>query len=231
MQPADIQIFGDASLSPLAGCLSAALEIALSDPLASAPEVQALIGMSGQRYRVLINHLVKQVPEPRYLEVGSWLGSTLCSAIHGNSVEAVAIDNWTEFNGPSEAFFENLSKFVTAQTQVSVLSKDFRKVFLPAIGKFNIYLFDGPHSPRDQYHGIAVALKALDDEFILIVDDWNWRYVREPTLQIIQDLKLEIIYRVDVRSTLNDEHPGLQGMPTDQHSEWRNGYFLAVLRK
>jgi hypothetical protein len=100
-----------------------------------------------------------------------------------------------------------------------------------ALGKFNIYLFDGPHTSQDQYDGIMLALEALEDEFILIVDDWNWKNVRDGTIQAIEDSCLSVLFRVDVRSTLNDTHPGEQGLPTDQNSDWHNGYFFAVLRK
>jgi hypothetical protein len=45
-------------------------------------------GMSGTKYRRFINNLMRILPHPRYLEVGAWAGSTLCSAIDGNSVTA-----------------------------------------------------------------------------------------------------------------------------------------------
>ena len=35
--------------------------------------------------------------DARYSEVGVWKGSTLCSAIYGNKVRALAADNWSGF--------------------------------------------------------------------------------------------------------------------------------------
>ena len=51
---------------------------------------------------------------------------------------------------------------------------DFRRTDFNSIGRFNIYLFDGPHEEQDQYDGIMMATPALDRRVILIVDDWNW---------------------------------------------------------
>ena len=70
-------------------------------------------GMSGKLYRFFINTLVRQLGDAAYLEVGSWAGSTLCSAIHDNKVRAVAIDNWSQFGGPKDLFFKNLRTFTT----------------------------------------------------------------------------------------------------------------------
>ena len=67
-------------------------------------------GMSGKKYRIFINNLIENIADPRYLEIGVWLGSTLCSAIYDNNVKALAIDNWSEFDG-AETFFANISRF------------------------------------------------------------------------------------------------------------------------
>jgi hypothetical protein len=57
-------------------------------------DVLAMEGMSGRKYRLFINNLIEALVSPHYLEVGVWAGSTLCSAIWGNTVRAFAIDNW-----------------------------------------------------------------------------------------------------------------------------------------
>jgi hypothetical protein len=67
--------------------------------------VREIEGMSGQKYRMLINKLVGALRDARYLEVGSWKGSTAAAALHGNRVRAVCIDNWSQFDGSQESFF------------------------------------------------------------------------------------------------------------------------------
>src|SRR3954447_24894640 len=69
--------------------------------------VLSINGMSGRKYRLFINNLIGGMTNPRYLEVGVWAGSTLCSAISKNTVSALAIDNLSEFGGPSDQFYAN----------------------------------------------------------------------------------------------------------------------------
>ena len=83
--------------SPLISAVVEAMQSALHGKTSLPSEVISMTGMSGVRYRIFINNCVKLVSNPSYLEVGSWAGSTLCSAICGNSVVAMAIDNWSEF--------------------------------------------------------------------------------------------------------------------------------------
>ena len=60
-------------------------------------EIKFMPGMSGKKYRYFINNFVSQTDNPRYLEIGSWTGSTVCSALYGNAAKAVCIDNWLKF--------------------------------------------------------------------------------------------------------------------------------------
>ena len=187
----------------------------------------AMPGMSGWRYREFINALIGAVADPRYLEVGSWMGSTLCAAIAGNRVRATAIDNWSQFGGPVREFFSNLACFHGPEAAVSVLTRDFRAVRFDAIGQHNVYLYDGPHDEADQFDGISLALPALDQDFILIVDDWNLDWVRNGTHRAMRQNNLSIGLTIEVRSTLDNTHPAIWG----PKSAWHNGYFMAALSK
>lgn len=184
-------------------------------------------GMSGRKYRYFINNLMERIDNPRYLEVGSWAGSTLCSAIYGNNLRAVAVDNWSQFGGPAPLFFANVANCCSRTAIPSVICADFRKVDFKALGIFNVYLFDGPHEYQDQYDGLAVALDALTEEFVFIVDDWNWAQVRDGTFDVIRNLNLDILYRIEVRTTQDNTHAPVFG----KESDWHNGYFISVLKK
>ena len=204
----------------------------ISDRLqAFSQDVLSIKGMSGRKYRVLINGIVKNLEDARYLEVGSWAGSTLCSAIWENRVTACAIDNWSEFGGPSNAFYGNLSRFSTNSAKVSFLNSDFRKVKYDAIGIYNVYLFDGPHEAKDQYDGLALAKPALERISIFVVDDWNWDAVRSGTFDAINDAGFSIEYGIEVFSTPDNLHPAVHGFPINEESDWHNGYFIGVLSK
>lgn len=215
------------SPSPLVGALQAAFHLALAGRSDLDPAVLSMDGMSGKKYRALINHLIKRLDHPRYLEIGTWAGSTLCSAINGNSVRATAIDNWSEFGGPKAQFLNNLARFKTPSASVSFIESDFRKVDFTQLGRFNVYMFDGPHTAADQFDGIALVQPALEDEFILIVDDWNHTPAREGTLQALHKLNLSIVHAYEIRTTLDGSHPTV----ARQASDWHNGYLIAVIAK
>lgn len=225
--PEHVETAGDPEASPL----TCALRDAFDDALAHRSRLPAaaldINGMSGRKYRYFINNLIGRLDDARYLEVGSWAGSTLCAAIAGNRVRATAVDDWSQFGGPAAEFFSNLSRFCGKETRISVLTSDFRKASVDRQGPFNVYLFDGPHGYQDQYDGLAWAIDNLDDEFVFIVDDWNWARVRNGTFAAIADLRLKTAFQIQVRTTLDESH----GRPAGKESDWHNGYFIAVLRK
>jgi hypothetical protein len=213
--------------TPLVLAVMTAMQVAINGETPLPREVLSMQGMSGWRYRIFINELVRQVANPAYLEVGSWAGSTLCSAIYGNTLSAMAIDNWSEFGGPSQIFFTQVSKYVSSNIRLSILNSDFRQVRWDAIGKYNIYLFDGPHSIEDQCDGIVIAMPALTDSFIVIVDDWNYEHIRNGTYEALNKVSANCDLRIEIRTTLNGEQPTINM----EKSEWHDGYFIAVCRK
>jgi hypothetical protein len=105
------------------------------------------------------------------------------------------------------------------------IENDFRRLDYTSLGHFNIFLFDGPHEESDQYDGIMVARPALEKSFVLIVDDWNWRQVRLGTFRAIRDAGYSIASSIEIRTTQDNKHAAVHGM----HSDWHNGYFIAVL--
>ena len=36
----------------------------------------------------------------QFLEIGCWAGSTACSALYGNTVKTLCIDDWSQFSDP-----------------------------------------------------------------------------------------------------------------------------------
>jgi hypothetical protein len=219
--------------SDQAASLVASVRLALDRAVAGScklsPDVLGMEGLSGRRYRAFINNLIGSLPAPRYLEIGSWAGSTLCSALFGNKVEAVAIDNWSQFGGPYSRFFTNLAAF-KGDAHVSFVERDFRKINYASLGDvfglFNVYLFDGPHEYQDQYDGLRYVQPAVDRCYVQIVDDWNWPAVRNGTSRAVEDLGLRTEFRVEIRTTLNDEHAP---PPVAEKSDWHNGYCISVL--
>jgi hypothetical protein len=181
-------------------------------------EIRAIKGMSGQRYRTFINTLIEALDRPRYLEIGSWLGSTAAAAIYGNGVQAVCIDNWSQFSGTREQFLANIEKAKSNNSALHLIERDFREVDYHALDKFNVYFFDGPHSAVDQKDGILVVQPCLTNRFVLIVDDWNFGKVRSGTMRGLLAARCRIESSIQVRTT-ND------------NTDWHNGYLIAVVHK
>lgn len=214
--------------SPEAERLSAAWFSAMAMEHKLPPEVRYMDGMSGKKYRYLINNLVASTSDARYLEIGCWAGSTACSAMWGNKLKATCIDNWSELGGPRDRFVTNTNAVRTPDIDFTLIEQDFNTVDVSKLGKFNIYMFDGPHDERDQYNGIALYQQALDDTYILIVDDWNGDQVRNGTLQALIDLNNTVLASIEIVTRRNDTvHPEVYG----QYSDWHNGYFIAVIQK
>jgi lysophospholipase L1-like esterase len=222
----DFHIHDKGIESPMVGALKCAFEKARRCEGKLTSGVLSMEGFSGRKYRYLINSLVEKSKNARYLEIGSYFGSTFCAAIQGNSVTAVAIDNWSGFGGPIRGFLQNLSSVSTKDTKVNLLSEDFRKVQYDHIGPFNILFFDGPHDYKDHLEALPLTWKAMDQEFVYIVDDWNWDFVRNGTLDSFRSLSMEILYQLEIRTS-----PDPQRTKRGKDSFWHNGYFLAVIRK
>ena len=190
-------------------------------------EIRYMDGMSGKKYRYLINNLVGSTPDARYLEVGSWAGSTACSAMWGNKCKVICIDDWSEFGGPRDRFVQNTNACLTPDIEFSLIESDFRKVDVSKLGKFNIYMFDGPHEEQDQYDGIYLYQSALDDVYTLIVDDWNGPGVRKGTIDALEKLGHTVLARMDIMTRNDNVHPLVYGAQSD----WHNGYFIGVIKK
>jgi hypothetical protein len=67
-------------------------------------------GMSGTKTRHFYNNLLN-IEDARYLEIGTWKGSSVCSAMCKNKANVVCIDNWSEFGGHKAEFLVNFEKF------------------------------------------------------------------------------------------------------------------------
>jgi hypothetical protein len=194
------------------------------------PDILELEGFSGNMTRHFYNNLLNR-EGMKYLEVGTWLGSTVCSAMYRNTATVVCIDNWSEFpvNGKSvkDIFLKNLETYKGSNT-VNLIEADCFTVDVARLPKFNVYLYDGAHTQEDHRKALIHFYDCLEDEFIFICDDWNWPYVRNGTIEAVHQLGLEVVYSLE-RGCQNDDPipiPYVYGK-----NSWWNGIWAAVLRK
>jgi len=188
-------------------------------------EILSMDGLSGKKTRHFYNNLLS-TEDARYLEIGTWKGSSVCAAMCGNEATVVCIDNWSQFNGPKAEFLVNFEKF-KGDNFATFIEKDCFKVNVSRLPKFNIYMYDGDHSKESHYSALVHYYTCLDDTFIFIVDDWNWQDVRDGTTDSIKKLNLKVLYDRELRTSLDNTQP----CGTIEHSNWWNGIYVAVLQK
>jgi hypothetical protein len=182
-------------------------------------------GMSGTKTRHFYNNLLN-TEDARYLEIGTWKGSSVCSAMCGNKAKVNCIDNWSEFGGPKTEFLVNFEKF-KGENEANFIENDCYNVDVSTLPKFNIYMYDGNHTQDSHYKALLHYYNCLDDVFIFIVDDWNWKDVRDGTINSIQKLNLKVLYEKEIRCTWDNSvtpEPELS-------NNWWNGIYIAILQK
>jgi hypothetical protein len=185
-------------------------------------------GMTGRITRHFYNNLLNR-PNIRYLEIGTWLGSSLCSAMYKNQCDIVCIDNFSEFiedSDISKSLIKNIEKY-KGKNNVRFIEDDCFSVDLTELGNFNIYLYDGGHSVDDHYNALKYYINNLENTFIYVVDDWNWSDVRKGTFLAIDDLGLKILWKKEIILTENNEHT-----PKEiAKKTWWNGISIFLLEK
>jgi len=184
-------------------------------------EILLIPGMSGKKTRHFYNNLCS-MEKARYLEIGCWQGSSICSAMCNNNMKCVAIDNWSEFGGPKDNFMINFNKFI-GKNDATFIEKNCWDVEPSTIGNFNIYMYDGNHTETSHFQALNHFLTCLDDEFIYLVDDWNVTDVRNGTNNSIKSNNLDILYKKEIFTQAKN------GM--GHNYEWWNGICIFVLKK
>jgi len=189
-------------------------------------EIINIDGMTGKKTRHFYNNLCS-MDNARYLEIGTWKGSSMCAAMCNNSMVCVGIDDWSEFGGPKDEFIENFNKF-KGNNKATFIEKNCWDIDVSSIGNFNIYMYDGAHDKTSTYKALNHYLGCLDDEFIYLVDDWNdidglgvqHDNIRKGTMESIKNNNLSILYQKEIFTPSNDNK-----------NDWHNGISIFVLRK
>jgi hypothetical protein len=194
-------------------------------------EILEYDGYTGTRTRHLYNNICNSdaLKNIKYLEIGTWNGSSSISAVYKNNITGLFIDNWSQFGGDSQKFIDSMSKFGKSSSNF-LLESDCWKVNLQDLDMvpFNIYLFDGDHSELNHFKSLEYYYPVLDDTFIFLVDDWNWPNVRDGTMRAIDQLNLNVLFRHEEFVSQDELHnmPNHYGKKT-----WWNGMACFLLSK
>lgn len=175
---------------------------------------------------IKIRHLLNNLGaiSERFLEVGTHMGGTFCSTVYGNKLkEAVAIDNYSEFNKEGQtkqAALDNMNQFLPETTNGYLLEADCFLV-KDLKSRFDLYIYDGLHSESAQQRGVTHFLYCLNDEFILVVDDWQFPGVETGTRNGIKIAELEVLFEQALLTNEGEAH----------NQAWHNGIWVALLKQ
>ena len=215
------------SLEFLIDHVTQSIESADRDQSKLIPEILGLEGMSGSKTRHLYNNICS-LEGANYLEVGTWKGSSFISSIYNNPIKSIAIDNWSEFDGPKDEFLNNVEKYCSGsdysfieKDSFEINSKDITSRYPSA----DIYLYDGCHKYESHKSAITHFSQFLSKYSIIIVDDWRnddlWERVQRGTYDGIKDSGL-IVHKQFERIT-KQEHTGPK--------EYWNGFGLFICER
>jgi hypothetical protein len=189
-------------------------------------DIKDMQGMTGEMTRHFYNNLLT-LKDARYLEIGTWMGSSSCSAMYKNKAHVVLMDDFSGFGSPRQIMIENFTEYRGDNDAEFIEADCFKFDISKFKKKFNIYLFDGDHSEESQYKAVKYYLPCMEDTFILVIDDWNWAAVRNGTNRAIRDNNLNVLWSKEIILTKNDEHtPNEEAKKT-----WWNGIGVFVLKK
>lgn len=190
------------------------------------PAIHDIMGMTGEKTRHFYNNLL-DMKDAVYLEIGCWQGSSTCSAMYGNKAKVVAIDNFSSFGSPRQAFIDNFVKY-KGDNDALFIDGDCFALDISILPKFNIYCFDGDHSEQSQFKGLDYFLPQMDDVFIFICDDYNWAAPRAGTYAAILKNSLSVVWSKEIRLTEDNEFTYSQ---EEADNTWWNGIGVFILKK
>lgn len=138
-------------------------------------DVAMLRGMSSPKIRHFLNN-VCSYGHCRYLEIGTYGGSTLIPAMYENDVDAIAIDNWSQFPASEcggydarQDLNDRLMKYGGKFKTYEMMNTDCFDAVIPK--GTNVFFYDGSHDGPSTFTAIVRYGIRCHQPFILIVDD------------------------------------------------------------
>lgn len=176
-------------------------------------DVMDIHGITSNKVRCLLNNICS-IGET-YLEIGVFRGATFCSAIYGNNIHAIGLDNFASPNlmpmgvsqklatylrqnietSPQEDFLGNVKKY-GKHGMVDVFKTDYTTFDYTILPQLDIVFYDGDTRFHDQYITLKKVIPQMSQQSILIMDDWNWK--SGALEKIIEEDKLVITHQREI---------------------------------
>ena len=188
-------------------------------------DILVMEGMSSPKGRHLLNNLC-DFDDAKYFEVGTWRGSTFCSAMFKNVPKyAAACDNFRldtferKQDSSLEIFKSNCSRFLPGLDYKFFNKTCFDIDMSELSDTINVYFYDGYHKYYCQYGALEHFYDKLDNQFVYICDDYNESHIKRATEAAVNDL-FNVKFWMDLSSVYNGDI-----------KTWWNGYLVSVLEK
>ena len=173
-------------------------------------------GLTSVKKQIMLNLAVSCLgPGECYLEVGTYAGKTLISALFGHAgCPAYACDNFSEFEDSNSLgmLMRNLGAY-GLKDRVVFFDADFRDVLKAENIPYpvGVYFYDGAHDEQSQFDGIKVAEPLLADEALVVVDDWRYAPdslsgAKAGTTRAIEESENEWHLLMDLPARYNGDH-------------------------
>lgn len=181
--------------------------------------VKTIHCMSTPRVYALLNAIVSSMDEgENYVEVGTYQGGSLISALTSNNARAIGVDNFAEFSTTNsyDRTRANLERFGVLD-RVTLHNMGYEQFFaqIPSDFVMQIYYYDGAHDYETQLAGLEAGWPYLRPGSIVIVDDYSYPPVVNSLNQFVENHKEHLKY-LFVMSTFGDHE--------DCHPLYWNGF-------
>lgn len=145
--------------------------------------------MSKPRVYAVLNACVSAMdPGELYVEVGTYQGGSLISALRDNDARAIGVDSFEEFTQTNNyaTTRANLDRFGMGD-RARLRDLTFQTFFeqLPADFRIQVYYYDGAHDYETQLAGMEAGWPFLQKGSLILVDDYTYPEVSRAVNQFV----------------------------------------------
>ena len=148
---------------------------------------------------------------PRYLELGTWESSIVSRGMYQNTGSFICINTPPRYEITVREFFETVETSKGANNPL-FHQGDYYQVHAASLPKSNLLVYSGVHTLKSTYTILKHYAVAMDDIFIVVLNDWNCYHTRDAFTAATKELSLRTVY--------------------DQVNQtWKTGIYVAVLER
>jgi predicted O-methyltransferase YrrM len=174
----------------------------LTDTSRFAEILEDVPGLAKPHNLALLNVAARSLGEGEsYVEVGTFRGTSLISAMLGNAGrDFVALDNWSMGDGSRAELDANLARYSLVATMIEGDAFETLRSDALAGRTVGAYYYDNGHDYEQQLDGMRLAEPYLASPSLVIVDDTDWERVeRAVDHYLAEQPRATEIFRADGR--------------------------------